>query len=502
MADRIRKEDLTYDSSVKVSDTGKPILGRLSGPCADIINPTRNGRRYSNELWEKVFSNPIVKEYFENGGLPGELDHPEDRQAICSEKIAIMMPEPPKKNGQGELIGTWDILDTPNGRILHTLCEYGYKIGISSRGSGEVIPTYDGNEDVDADSYEFSCFDAVLLPSVKAARMNYVAESLESKPLAVALNEALNQASEDERRIMQESIDKLHLPRESAPHVNHIEDSVENIAVGNAEANAVLELQESVKKNKELNQQVIELQEKLSVSYAKEMNLSSQLDQYKASVRRLSADSKRVLALQERLKGVEGQLTDTKNELRETKSLVESATAEKIVLSNKMKVLQERLGTQTAKVGTLNEKLTLRNEKAQSDTRLLTEQLAASKKDLEMKKNEYSKKLSSANTLVEKYKKIANSAVTKYIESKAIQIGVSTQEITNRLAESYSFEDIDKVCADLRSYNVNMSKLPFQQIGLNEGVRAKISTNPKNAIVPRNEDDEIDSTLLQLAGMS
>ena len=43
--------------------SGNPaILGTLEGPCADIVNPTRNGRKYSEELWEKVFSDPIVEE--------------------------------------------------------------------------------------------------------------------------------------------------------------------------------------------------------------------------------------------------------------------------------------------------------------------------------------------------------------------------------------------------------------------------------------------------------
>ena len=53
------------------------ILGRLTGPVASFRAPTRNGRKYSEELWEKVFENDLVKELFSRGGIPGELDHPD-----------------------------------------------------------------------------------------------------------------------------------------------------------------------------------------------------------------------------------------------------------------------------------------------------------------------------------------------------------------------------------------------------------------------------------------
>ena len=103
--DGIKKEELQLNDTVKLNKDGRPILGRLYGPCADIVSPTRNGRMYDEAVWDKVFQNPIVKEYFECGGIPGELDHPADRLETCSEKIAIMMPEPPKKNDKGQLIG-------------------------------------------------------------------------------------------------------------------------------------------------------------------------------------------------------------------------------------------------------------------------------------------------------------------------------------------------------------------------------------------------------------
>ena len=40
----IKREDLVFDDSVKINSKGEAILGRLYGPVAEFIAPTRNGR--------------------------------------------------------------------------------------------------------------------------------------------------------------------------------------------------------------------------------------------------------------------------------------------------------------------------------------------------------------------------------------------------------------------------------------------------------------------------
>ena len=117
----VKKEDLVLDDTVKKNSKGEAILGRLYGPCADFLSPTRNGRGYSESLWEKVFDSEIVNEYFEAGGILGELNHPVDRSETDLEKVAVCMPEKPKKDKDGHLVAEFDILDTPNGRIVYTL---------------------------------------------------------------------------------------------------------------------------------------------------------------------------------------------------------------------------------------------------------------------------------------------------------------------------------------------------------------------------------------------
>lgn len=50
MANKLNKSELQLDDTVKVNSKGSVILGRLAGPCADVINPTRNGRKYDESL--------------------------------------------------------------------------------------------------------------------------------------------------------------------------------------------------------------------------------------------------------------------------------------------------------------------------------------------------------------------------------------------------------------------------------------------------------------------
>lgn len=212
------REMLDFQELSEEEKRARGILGRLYGPCASIVDATRNGRRYNDELWEKVFSkdNEIVREMFENGGIPMELDHPVDREETCSEKIAAMMPEPPKRDKDGHLICYIDIIDTPCGKIAYALAKYGFKLGISSRGTGDLYQDENGDEVVDPDTYQFTTFDLVLLPAVKDARLS-VCESLNpkninpNKALKKALQEEYNNSSKEDQRIMDNTMKDLKI---------------------------------------------------------------------------------------------------------------------------------------------------------------------------------------------------------------------------------------------------------------------------------------------------
>ena len=213
MLESMNNNTFEYQRLSKEEMERRGILGRLIGPCADFIAPTRNGRHYSEKLWENVFNDPIMKERIDNGVCYGELGHPLDREETDMEKIALCLAEVPKKGKDGKLRAVFDILNTPNGKILKSLCDYGSTIGISSRGSGDLETDWDGNESVNPDTYTCEGFDAVLIPAVKEARLQYVNESLNkkryNKTLRDKLTESINKEDETNQRIIRESLNTL-----------------------------------------------------------------------------------------------------------------------------------------------------------------------------------------------------------------------------------------------------------------------------------------------------
>ena len=129
-------DQMQYEKLTAEEQASRGILGRLVGVIADFKNPTRNGRKYTESLWDKTFENPIIKEKLANRCLFGELGHPVDRQEVDMEKIAICMAEAPKKGKDGKLHGDVffdDVKDkvsyitpVPGGVGQMTVAELGY----------------------------------------------------------------------------------------------------------------------------------------------------------------------------------------------------------------------------------------------------------------------------------------------------------------------------------------------------------------------------------------
>ena len=500
-------KELEYQKLSAEEQSQRGILGRLKGVIADFKNPTRNGRKYTEELWEATFNNPIMKEKIENRCLFGELGHPVDRQEVDMEKIAICMAETPKKGSDGKLHAVFDILATPCGKILKTLCDYGCNIGVSSRGSGDTYTDAFGDEVVDKDTFECECWDAVLIPAVKEARLQYVNESLDTKKtLKRALCEALESANEEDKQIMKNKLDELEIDY-SPEKVDNIDEVKENDKADNDGVELVRELQEALKKNRALESQITSLQEKLSVSYTKEAKLRDDVSKYKSSIKSLTESSKKSIVLEQKISTLSADIKSKDLEITKQKETIAKLTESKKGMSQKSKALSESLSSRDnriksleTQISNLNESIKNLNAQNLKSKETLTENIEELKKDSAIKHSEYTKKLSKANQLVERYRKIANESVNKYIESQASRLGVTTNEIKNRLSEGFSFEDIDIVCEELQAYKLNISKLPFD-ISKTKNVRMKV-TESKEPIRPANRfSDEIDDQLKSLAGL-
>ena len=190
--------------------TSRHILGRLYGPIATCIESTRNGRLYNKPLWEKALKDDIFLEKVATKALFLELGHPADREETDMKQACACIPEVPKIVGD-DLYAYVDILDTPNGRLLKTLVDYGFVPGISSRGSGDVMD----NNQVDPETFFLETWDIVQLPAVKKARLN-VCESLgsESIKLKKALAESYKAAKDEDKDTMKKALENLNISLE------------------------------------------------------------------------------------------------------------------------------------------------------------------------------------------------------------------------------------------------------------------------------------------------
>ena len=448
---------------------------------------------YTEELWDNVFKDPIMQEKLKTRSVFGELGHPADRTETDMEKIAICLAEEPKKYPDGTLKGVFDILDTPNGRILKTLCDYGCQIGVSSRGEGDLIEDWTGSgEKVDPKTYSCECWDAVLLPAVESARPSYVTESLNSNALKLkkALTEALEKATPENKKIMTETLDRLNIDYESKSADNKSNDS----AAEDNGAEIIRQLQEAIKLNKQLQNQVKSLQEKLSVCNAKETKSGDELQAYKNRIATLESSN-------EAMKVENGKLNESLSKAQETNKRQEIKlqllSKQQEAQSEKHESLTESLQSKTDRVRSLNEQLRKERAKHEEEITSLRESLEDVKQDSALIKEDCKKKLEKATSIVEHYKKIALTASNKYIEAKAKMIGVSPKAIKSKLHEGYSFNDIDEVCSKLQDYQINVGSLPFNP---NQSVKVKIKESVEPMKPKSRFDDDVDESLINLAG--
>ena len=524
MLESINGNELVYQKLAPEEMQRRGILGRLVGPCASFIAPTRNGRKYSESLWEHVFSNPIMQEKIDNKVCFGELGHPSDREDIDMSRACVCLAEVPKKGKDGVLRAVFDILSTPCGQILKQLCDYGSTLGISSRGSGDTYYDENGEEAVDESTYNCECFDVVYLPAVKEARLKYVTESLntkkDNKTLAEALKETVNSADASQQKVMMDTLNSIGIDlnesHTSSDGASYINEETEKKEVGNADSGMIKELQESLKRQRSAESQVRRLQEKLSVCYTKEQSLNEEISKYKNVIRNLSDKSKSAEALETKVKSLEDSLQESNEVIKKKSNHIKFLTERVNHLTERVnerdgkvesrnedfKNLQSTLKAKDTQIKKLQERVNSVRESYEEKMGTLNESIADLKKDSSIMKNQMSDKLAKAEQLVEKYKNTAKKAVDKYVSVQATRFGINESDIKRRLPDNFSFADIDRVCESLKIYKGNLDRLPFN---LNEtkknNVKVKVTESVETIMPTNGVDDSIDEGLMSLAGL-
>ena len=166
------REHLTYDQArvqiLHEGDNGKDLY--MKGICIQGGIKNANQRVYPvNEIGKavKTLNDQISSGY----SVLGEVDHPDDLK-INLDRVSHMITEMwmDGPNGYGKM----KILPTPMGQLVKTMLESGVKLGVSSRGSGN-ISEYGGGEVSD---FEIITVDVVAQPSAPGAYPTPIYEHL------------------------------------------------------------------------------------------------------------------------------------------------------------------------------------------------------------------------------------------------------------------------------------------------------------------------------------
>ena len=167
------RENLTFDQAkivLESTEDGKDL--HLKGIC--IQGGVRNANQRVYPVSEISRAVNTLNDQISGGySVLGEVDHPEGLN-INLDRVSHMMKEMwmDGPNGYGKM----KILPTPMGQLVKTMLESGVKLGVSSRGSGNV------NEDNNVSDFEIITVDIVAQPSAPGAYPTPIYEHLMNTP--------------------------------------------------------------------------------------------------------------------------------------------------------------------------------------------------------------------------------------------------------------------------------------------------------------------------------
>ena len=188
------REQLTFNQAniqvLEESDTsgGKNLY--LKGICIEGDRRNANDRIYPlHEIAKAV--NTINVQIKEGNSVLGEVDHPDDLK-INLDRVCHSVEEMWMDGHAG--CGKLKILPTPMGELVKTLLQSGVKLGVSSRGSGNVDDRTGHVSD-----FEIVTIDVVAQPSAPNAYPTAIYESLMNMKYGHRLLEVAREAGEDNK---------------------------------------------------------------------------------------------------------------------------------------------------------------------------------------------------------------------------------------------------------------------------------------------------------------
>ena len=280
-------------------------------------------------------------------------------------------------------------------------------------------------------------------------------EEEDNKEAEVEETEAVEEVSSEEEPVSEEEV----------------EESEE--AVDDGDEEVFESLKEMVRQKDLLESEIRDLKNQRTVSDAEVKGLKEELERYKSGFMRVSELASKSTKLNKEVKSLKEQLESKDSKINDLQTKIEK----------QMRLTESKKADDT-KVKALTEKLV--NVQTEADK---------SVNELKVKLEESRKEVQNRTNIAKTYKSKYNAVVERYISSKANMLGVRTTDITSRLAESYTLDDIDQVCEDL----LNMGRPAFG-LGLGQP-KVKINESKTKVNVSKDSEDDGFEDLLILAGL-
>jgi hypothetical protein len=166
------KENLTFDrAQMVVESEGDGSLKTLYMKGIFIQGGVKNANERVYPVSEIESAVETLNKQIQEGySVLGEVDHPDDLK-INLDRVSHMITQMWMDGANG--FGKLKILPTPMGQLVRTMLESGVKLGVSSRGSGNVND-YDGK----VSDFEIVTVDIVAQPSAPNAYPKAIYEGM------------------------------------------------------------------------------------------------------------------------------------------------------------------------------------------------------------------------------------------------------------------------------------------------------------------------------------
>lgn len=167
---KLLNEDCISEQKTITENVGNTQHMYITGPFLQAVTRNRNGRVYPQHIIEREVGK--FQSLIESREAVGELSHP-DSGEINPDRAAILITDLHMDGNLG--MGKAKVLSTPCGKILESLLNDGVRMGVSSRGTGNL-----GKDNVVCEDFSLLTIDAVYMPSAQCAYSDAIYESVQN----------------------------------------------------------------------------------------------------------------------------------------------------------------------------------------------------------------------------------------------------------------------------------------------------------------------------------